>query len=193
MDIKHYRQQEYEANEIFMNRWSPRSLKPELIPEEELMKLFEAAKWAPSSFNSQPWRFIYTTRDSVDWEDYLDLLVDFNKSWAKNASALIILVSRKNFEYNEEPSTTHSFDTGAAWQNLALQASMQGLVAHGIGGFNHEKAKKTINITKEYHVEAMIVIGKQASKENLPVHLQDKEKPNARKKLKEIVFKGKMN
>jgi len=148
---------------------------------------------APSAYNDQPWRFIYIKRNSPNWENYLDVLVEFNKSWAKKASALIILISRKNYEYNEKKSTTNSFDAGAAWQNLALQASMQGLIAHGIGGFNHEATRKIANISEEYEVEIMIVIGKQGNKEELPEHIREKEKPNSRKKLKQIVFKEKLN
>ena len=151
-DLEKERPQEYDANTIFRNRWSPRAMSGENIKKEDLMSLFEAAKWAPSSFNSQPWRFIYVTRESKQWDDFFNLLVDFNKSWAKNASSLVIIASRKNFEYNEEFSKTHSFDTGAAWQNLALQASIKGFVVHAMGGFDHEEAKLLANIFEGYEV-----------------------------------------
>ncbi len=191
-DLSKERPQEYDANTIFRNRWSPRAMSGEEITEDELMKLFEAAKWAPSSFNSQPWRFIYAMKNSPEWQKFYDLLVDFNKSWAQNASALIIIASRKNFEYNEEYSKTHSFDTGAAWQNLALQASIQGLVSHGMGGFDHEEARKVANIPEGYEVEAMIAIGKPGERENLSKELQDAEQISERKKIKEIAFRVKM-
>ncbi|MCC7574259.1 nitroreductase family protein [Candidatus Woesearchaeota archaeon] len=192
MKLTEHRKTEQKINELFINRWSPRAMKPESITEQELLALFEAAKWAPSSYNSQPWRFIYALRDSEEWNQFLNLLIDFNKSWAKNASALIILVSRKNFEYNEEYSKTHSFDTGAAWQNLALQATMNDLIAHGIGGFDHEEARKIANISDAYKVEAMIAIGKPGNKEDLPLQLKEREQPSNRKSLKEIAFKGKL-
>lgn len=191
-DLSKKRIQEYNANTLFRNRWSPRSMSGEPITKEELMILFEAAKWAPSSFNSQPWRFIYAIKNTEYWGPFFDLLVDFNKSWAKNAAVLIIVVSRKNFEYNEEYSRTHSFDTGAAWQSLALQASINGLIAHGIGGFDHEQAKKVANISDQFEVEAMIAIGRPAEKTVLPKELQEAEIISDRKKIKEISFEGKL-
>ena len=192
MNLKKYRQQEYDADEIFMNRWSPRAMNGESLSDDDLMSLFEAARWAPSSYNSQPWRFIYATRDSDEWSSFFDLLVDFNKSWAKNASALVIVVSRKNFEHNEKFSPTHSFDTGSAWMSLALQASLKGLVAHGMGGFDHDKARLVAIIPEDFSVEAMIAIGKPGSVSDLPDSLKDSEVPKGRKSISEIAFRGKL-
>ncbi|MGH7790937.1 MAG: nitroreductase family protein, partial [Thermodesulfobacteriota bacterium] len=121
IDVSRYRKPEFDVDEIFLNRWSPRAMSGEEISEAELMSLFEAAKWAPSSFNNQPWRFLYSRRDSENWGLFFNLLAEFNQAWAKNASALIVIISRKTFDHNGKPSRTHSFDTGAAWQNLALQ------------------------------------------------------------------------
>src|SRR6187401_2753269 len=122
---------QHDVARFIVDRWSPRALSGESITHDELMSLFEAARWAPSSFNNQPWRFIYAKRTSSDWAKFLDLLVEGNKIWAKDAGVLIVIISRKNFEYNEKPSITHQFDTGAAWENLALEASIRGIVAHG--------------------------------------------------------------
>ena len=191
-DLETERPQEFDADKIFRNRWSPRAMSGENVDESDLMSLFEAAKWAPSSFNSQPWRFIYVTRESEQWHSFFDLLVDFNKSWAKNASVLILLVSRKNFEYNEEFSKTHSFDTGSAWQNLALQASLKGLVAHAMGGFNHEEARLVASIPEGYEVETMIAVGLPGKLEDLSESLRTSETPSSRKKISEFVFEGKM-
>jgi len=104
----------YKINPIILNRWSPRSMTDEKLSHEELMSLFEAARWAPSSANSQPWRFIYATRYTEEWNTLFNLLVDLNKIWAKNAAVLIVIVSKKEFEYNGNviPSVTHQFDTG---------------------------------------------------------------------------------
>jgi nitroreductase len=163
----------------------------ENIGDEDLMTIFEAARWAPSSFNSQPWRFIYAKKDDSEWNDLFDLLFEKNKLWAKNASALIVILSRKNFEHNNQLSRTHSFDTGAAWQNLALQASMNGFIAHAIGGFDYEKAQNQLNIPEEFSVEAMVAIGKPGNKEDLPLELQEREKQSDRNALSEIIIKGK--
>jgi nitroreductase len=180
----------YPIDRLFVDRWSPRAMSGESIPEEELLLLFEAARWAPSSFNNQPWRMLYARRDTEHWPLFLDLLVEFNKSWAKNAAALIVFISKTTFDHNDEPSVTHSFDTGAAWQNLALQASLKNLVAHGMQGFDYEKAKTTLKIPDGFRVEAMAVIGKPGKKEDLPEKLQERETPNDRRNLSEIVFEG---
>jgi nitroreductase len=112
---------DHPIDRIFLDRWSPRAMTGETIPEEELMVLFEAARWAPSSYNNQPWRILYARRDSEHWPLFFDLMVEFNQSWAKNAAALLLFISKTTFDMNTGTSVTHSFDTGAAWENLALQ------------------------------------------------------------------------
>jgi nitroreductase len=103
-----------EINPVFVNRWSPRGMTGEELDDEDLMALFEAARWAPSSYNNQPWRFIYAKRNTKSWNSLFDLLVEGNKAWAKDSAALMGLISRKNFEYNGKPSVTHQLDAGAA-------------------------------------------------------------------------------
>lgn len=184
------RQSEYPISDLILHRWSPRSMTGDSISHNDLMTIFEAAKWAPSSYNNQPWRFIYATRESSYWDTFYSLLVDFNQRWTKNAAVLVVIISKTTFN-NNQPSLTHSFDTGAAWQNLALQAHLLGFVAHGMEGFDYEKAKKMLHIPEEYQVEAMIAIGKKAPKENLPQDLQQKEIPSLRRSLEKTVFEGK--
>ena len=128
------RHSEYDINAMILNRWSPRAMSGEEISDTELMRLFEAARWAPSSYNGQPWRFIYAKRNTEHWDKHFNLMGDFNKSWTKNAAVLLVIISRKNFEHDEKPSVTHQFDAGAAWENLALQGETQGLVTHGMQG-----------------------------------------------------------
>jgi nitroreductase len=182
----------YKINPIILNRWSPRSMTDEKLSYEELMSLFEAARWSPSSANSQPWRFIYATRDTKEWNTLFNLLVEGNKLWAKNAAVVIVIVSKKEFEYKGKvtPSVTHQFDTGAAWENLALEATSRGLVVHAMAGFDHEKARRDLDIPNEYDVMAMIVLGKRGPKESLPLGLQEREIPSDRKPLGEIVMEG---
>src|SRR3989338_3627872 len=185
------RTSEYEINDIFLKRDSPRALSGEAISKEELMTLFEAARWAPSSYNAQPWRFIYAMRDTPEFEKMFSLLVEFNQSWCKNASVLVTVVSRKNFEHNNKPSATHSFDSGAAWENLALQAQTMGLVAHGMEGFDYAMAKEKLGVPDDYSVEMMFAVGKHCKIEDLPENLRADETPNDRKPLEEIIFEGK--
>jgi nitroreductase len=189
-EIQTKRTSEYSINPLILSRWSPRSMTGEELGDDDIMSLFEAARWAPSSFNNQPWRFIYAKRNTEHWDRLFNLLVDVNKTWAKNAALLAVVISRKNFEFNEKPARTHQFDTGSAWENLALEASSRGIVAHGMQGFDYEKAKTELRIPADFEVMAMIAIGKRGSKENLPTELQDKEKPNDRKALKDIIMEG---
>lgn len=141
-----HRKPKYGIHSIFVNRWSPRAMSQEPISEDELMALFEAARWAPSSYNGQLWRFIYAKKGTKNWGTLFDLLVEGNKAWAKNSAVLVCVISRKNFEFNEKPSVTHVFDAGAACENLALEGSRRCLVVHGMEGFDYGKAKKVFEI-----------------------------------------------
>lgn len=185
------RHSEHDINPLLLHRWSPRAMSGEEISDTELMRLFEAARWAPSSYNGQPWRFIYAKRNSEYWDKLFDLMVDFNKSWAKNAAALVVIISRKNFEHDDTPSVTHQFDAGAAWENLALQGETQGLVTHGMQGFNYDKARRDLSIPDTFDVMAMVAIGKPAPKEVLPAEVQQREQASDRKPLAEIIMEGK--
>ncbi len=184
------RQADHAIDKLFLDRWSPRAMSGETIPEEDLMVLFEAARWAPSSYNDQPWRILYARRDSTHWPLFFDLLVDVNKTWVRNAGALLLFVSKTTLTINGKPSITHSFDTGAAWENLALQGMLKGYVVHGMQGFDYERAKAALGIPDGYRVEAMAAIGKPGAKEALPEELQKREMPNVRRKLEETICEG---
>jgi nitroreductase len=192
-DYMKQRKSNYPISPIILNRWSPRAMTGEEISNETLMTLFEAARWAPSSFNNQPWRFIYAKRNSSYWQTFLDLLEPANQAWAKNAAVLIVMVSHNVFDYDGRPSRTHSFDAGAAWENLALQGSILGLVVHGMEGFNYDKASQVLKIPDTYTVEAMAAVGVYGNVEQLPKKLQDVDFPNDRKPLNEILFEGSFN
>ena len=188
--IAKYRPISAKIHPLIHNRWSPRSMTGESLTDEDLSALFEAARLSPSSYNAQPWRLIYTTNKDSEWNAYLDLLVEFNKSWCKKAAALIVIASRKRFEHNESPSQTHSFDAGAAWMSLALEGSNRGLVVHAMQGFDYEKAASLIKLPADFELNAMIAIGKKAPKESLSPELQEKEVPSGRRPLTEIIFRG---
>jgi nitroreductase len=187
------RKTDFPAESLLVDRWSPRAMSGEEISQDELMGLFEAARWAPSSFNAQQWRALYARRNTDHWPVFFDLLVDANKSWAKSAAVLVLFISRKRFEYNDEPSITHSYDTGAAWENFALQGFRQGLVVHGMEGFDYERARSELRIPEEYSVEAMAAIGRPAPKEVLPEKLQAREAPTDRRKVEQGVREGVFN
>ena len=181
------RKPDYDISPMFIHRWSPRALGREM-EEDELKALFEAARWAPSSYNNQSWRFIYSTYEDEEFEDFVGLLDEFNESWADSSYALIVLASKKTFDHNGEESITHSFDTGAAWENLALEAARRGLVAHGMQGFDYEKAKEVLDIPEEFEVEAMIAVGSKEDEESLPEDAR--VEPNGRKDMDEVVSRG---
>ena len=181
---------EHPINKIFLERWSPRAMSGEEVSATELMPLFEAARWAPSSYNNQPWRFVYARKGSESWNKFYNLMVEFNKSWAINASLLVVVVSKKTFDHNSQPAITHSFDTGAALQNLALQGSMNGMVIHAMEGFDYQTAKAELNIPEGYSIEAMVAIGKPGKQESLPKELKQRESPSGRKRISEFVFES---
>jgi nitroreductase len=184
------RRSDFEIDPIFLNRWSPRSMTGESLSDEELMPLFEAARWAPSSYNAQQRRFLYARRDTPHWDIFFDLLAEGNKVWCGNAAVLVVVIARKNFEFNEKLSRTNVYDTGAAWENLALEGCRRGLVVHGMQGFDYDKARTALSIPDNYDVCAMIAIGHRGRKENLPPELQEAEEPNDRRPLGEIVMEG---
>lgn len=189
-EVKKYRLSENKLSPLILKRWSPRSMTGEAISNDELMSLFEAAKWAPSSYNEQPWRFLYVLKEAKNWSLFFDLLGEFNQAWSQQAGALVLVLSRNNFVHNDKPNINHSFDTGAAWENLALEASEQGLVAHAMAGFDFDKARTDLNVPDTYTIEAMIAIGKPGEKENLPENMREMERPSERKKLAEIIKEG---
>jgi nitroreductase len=184
------RKPDHPIEALLLDRWSPRAMSGEEISPNELMRLFEAARWAPSSFNAQQWRVLYARRASPHWPTFLGLLVEGNKAWAQHAAALVLFLSRTTFQYNDEESITHSYDCGAAWENFALQGFSQGLVVHGMEGFDYERAKTELQIPDGYRVEAMAAVGKPGAKETLPERLRAKESPNDRRKLNESICEG---
>ncbi len=196
--IKNERIKENDVDDLFIDRWSPRSLSRDMS-EKEMMTLFEAARWSPSSSNSQPWRFLYSKNEDENWERYYNLLGEFNKIWCKNAAFLIVLLSRKNFELEEGEKEegydrNHSLGAGMAFMSLALQARMKNFIVHGMAGFDVEKTRKELEIPEGYEIECMIAVGKQGEiEESIPERMQKSEKPSQRKELNEIISKGKFN
>ncbi|MDB5775572.1 MAG: dehydrogenase [Herbaspirillum sp.] len=184
---------DFPINLQFVNRWSPRAFSGEEISEAAVHTFLEAARWAPSSYNSQPWRFVYARRGTAHWDRLLGLLNTFNQSWAKNASVLMIVISKDTFvgpDGKEAPAPCHTFDTGAAWAYLALQASLSGWHAHGMAGFDKEKSVSELGIPAGYTVEVALAIGKLADKSTLPERMQAGETPNSRKSVAEFAFDG---
>lgn len=191
IDVKKYRKPEYPIDDLFIKRWSPRAMSGEEITDQELMTLFEAAKWAPSSSNEQPWRFIYAKKNTPHWDAFFSFVSEGNKRWCKNAAVLVVACSKIRFTNYDADNRTHSFSAGSAFQNLQLQGSIMKLIVHPFAGFDEEKAAKDLGIPKEYFVDVMIAIGRQGEIENLEEKDRTREFPTDRKKLKEMVMEGK--
>ena len=181
---------EYPILPLFLDRWSPRAMSGEPIELAELMRLFEAARWAPSSANSQPWRMLFARRDTPHWPLFFDLLTDSNKIWCVRAAALVLFISKTVHEKTGKPSITNSYVTGASWENFALQGVISGLVVHGMQGFDYARAREVLRIPDDFRVEAMGAVGRPGRTEDLPEHLRDRDVPNGRRPLVEIVCEG---
>lgn len=186
-----FRKADFPIDPIFLKRWSPRAMSGQPITHDELMTLFEAARWAPSTYNEQEWRFLYARRDTELWNEFLGLLMPANQTWCGRAAVLVVVLSHKVFTRNGQPNPVHTFDAGSAWENLALQGGLMGLVVHGMAGFDRDKARRALGVPADYEVEAMIAIGKPGRLEDLPPELREREVPTGRKPVAEIAWEGK--
>jgi len=180
--------------ELIARRWSPRAIDPDQpVGREHLLALLEAARWAPSCFGDQPWRYLVWDRfhDAAGWRQAFECLAEGNQVWAKNAPLLMLSIVAPNFGHNDQPNRWAQYDTGAASENLCLQATALGLVAHQMGGFDSDQAKARFNIPADYTCMAMIAVGHPAPAEGLPDALRHKElATRERKPLSQIVFEG---
>jgi nitroreductase len=156
----------------------------------QVRQLFEAARWAPSCFNEQPWCFHYATSET-DREAFLSALVPRNQLWAQRAPLLIFVLARRSFGQSGRENRHAPFDAGAAWLSLALQAGKLGLYAHAMAGFNQRRAYTVLGVSEaEFHIMAAVAVGRKGSADHLPEEMQAIEKPNARRALDEIMVEG---
>jgi nitroreductase len=186
------RQPDHDIERVFVERWSPRAFTDDEIPDATLLRCFEAARWAPSGFNLQPWRFIYAKRGAPGWDVFLSLLTSSNLPWASNAAALILFASETVATWDgvEMKATSHSFDTGAAWSNFAHQAHLLGWHTHAIGGFDFNLARTSLGIPDRFAIETLVAIGRQGAPDTLPPKLAAREKPSARRPILESIMEG---
>ncbi|HWZ98517.1 MAG TPA: nitroreductase family protein [Candidatus Dormibacteraeota bacterium] len=183
---------EYPVQELIKNRWSPRAFSDKPVSPEVLQSLFEAARWAPSSNNEQPWAYIVATKDDTEnFEKSLGTLIEFNANWAKRASVLVIAVAELAFAKNNAANRNAQYDVGAASLQLALEATARGLVVHQMAGFDPETAKEAYNIPQGWEPIAAMAIGYPGDASSLPEPYQTREKaPRTRKRIREFVMSG---
>lgn len=165
------------------------------MPEEQLLSMFEAARWAHSAANRQPWRFTYALRGDANFDQYVHFLDDGNREWAHKAAAVVIVLSARRTKPTDGSAPraigTHSLDTGCALQSFTLQAAMMGYIAHPMGGVLPEKIREELGISDDdYKVECGVAIGRLAPAEELPERFREREKKSPRRPLDEIVFRG---
>lgn len=191
------RKTEYDISPVFVSRWSPRAFTGEPVEDAALFSLFEAARWAPSANNSQPWRFIYAKNGGAGWDKLLGLANENNRRWASRAGVLVALLSKKTHVRNGDteptPLRNHSLDAGAAWASLAFQAVHVGLATHAIGGFDRDNAPSVLGVPEGFQVEILIAIGKQGERADLPEDIQGREQPAPRKPLASFYAEGQFN
>lgn len=188
------RTSEADVDPMFLARWSPRAFTGEAMPQDQLNALFEAARWAPSAFNGQPWRFVYAHRGTADFDRLLDVLGPYNQVWVKNASVLLFVISdrfRRAEGRDPTPVRSHTFDAGAAWGYLALQASRMGWAAHGMAGFDLARSYEALGVSQaDYNVEIAVAVGRVADPATLDEALRAREIPSPRNPLAAFVFEG---
>ena len=173
-------------------RWSPRAFDERPVGSDLLRTLFEAARWAPSSNNEQPWRYIVASKDhKSDWTRLFDCLVEGNRRWAGGAPVLVLSIASMQFEDDGKPNRHAFHDTGLATENLVLQATALGLVAHQMAGFDVEKARADLSIPSGCEPVAMIAIGYPGDPAALPERLRERElQPRSRRPIEEWTFFG---
>lgn len=181
-------------HDLLAHRWSPRAIDQESpVDRAALTALLEAARWAPSCFGDQPWRFMVWDRfsDEAGWKSAFDCLAEGNQAWVRRAPVLVAAVADSEFSRNGKANRWGQYDTGAASENLCLQATALGLVAHQMGGFDPAKLADTFGIPERFTAMAMIAVGHPADPSTLPEDRQEDERaPRSRRPLGEIAFQG---
>ena len=186
---------QFPIHDLLRRRWSPRAYSEQMVEIEKLQSLFEAARWAPSSNNEQPWHFIVGTKaDPAAYDRLFACLMEGNKKWVFRAPVLMLSVARPNFEDEGTPNRHAWHDTGMAALSLCLQATAMGLIVHQMAGFDIEKARTDLDIPADHEPVAMIAVGYPGDPAELPDYLRERElKPRERKSVREFVAVGRWN
>jgi nitroreductase len=183
------RKLEHPADSQFIHRTSPRAMSGEALTREDLLPLFEAARWAPSCANSQPWRFVYALAGTPAFDAFFATLAPGNQAWCKRAGALV-LTCANTIMSNGSPSPTPAFDAGAAWMSFALQASLSGLVVHGMAGFDSAKGREVAHVPEDHQVIMMIAVGRPGKIDDLPEAYRAREEPTPRQSVEWFLREG---
>lgn len=184
---------DHPVDPMFPARWSPRAFAADTLSEGDVLRLIEAARWAPSASNLQPWRLAWGLRGDAAFAAIEATLSEGNRSWAGRAAALIAIgaaTTRTTADGTEAPNATHAFDAGAAWMSLALQAHLSGLVAHAMGGFDKAALAAALDVPAKIAIFAVVAVGRQGDPASLTPDQQARETPSLRKPLAAIAGHG---
>lgn len=184
---------EHPIHDLLARRWSPVAFDPRPLPRKQLATLLEAARWAPSCFNEQPWRFIVAMRgDGEHFETALRCLKEANQAWAKNASVLLFTAAKQTFTKNDKPNRYAQHDVGLAIENLVIQATADDLIVHQMAGIEHDRVRETYGVPDGYDVLTGVAIGYPGPVDDLPEKLQERQRgERSRHALGDIAFTGK--
>lgn len=177
----------YNIMEEIKQRWSTRAFSAENISDDDIFAVIEAAHYAPSCFNAQPWRYLIAKKPA-ELEKMRAVLTGDNQKWANKAPVLLLIMAYTKFEYNGKPNRWNQFDAGASWGYLSLEAHRRGLVTHAMGGFSQLKAREVFNISEEYDLLAVVALGKPGDKKDLPDDIAAREEPGIRKPLEDVIL-----
>ncbi len=178
------------ATDLINKRFSPLAFSNKNVEEEKIIKFFEAARWAPSAFNEQPWRFIYAHKiDTERFEKIRTTMVEGNNEWAQKAAVLMLVMAKKTFTHNANPNPYHQFDTGMAMENFIISALESGVYVHQMAGFDHELARRNFEVSDDYTIISIAAIGFPGETASLPENLQIRAaRPRTRKKISELLL-----
>ncbi len=181
---------DYSIHELIAQRWSPRAFSDKKVEPEKLQRVFEAARWAPSAYNAQPWNFLIGYKGDEVWTNVFETLIDFNKQWVKTAPILALCVAKVKSEKGANPLA--AYDCGQALYAICIQAEQEGLHVHQMSGFDAQKAAQILDVPEDYQVLTAFVIGYPGDLAQLPEDMQKMEKAaRQRRKVKDFVFTGK--
>lgn len=183
-----------QLNKLQEKRWSPRSFKDKEIPRDKILKIFDAGRKVPSSYNEQPWYFLLLSKDDENYQKLFDCMVEFNQSWAGNAHYLVVSIGKKYFSKessDKKPNRHYMFDVGAFMYGATLMATAMNLYIHQMAGFSPEKVTKEFSIPSDYEPLSMFVIGELGDNTDLSDELREKESPySPRKPIDKFLFKN---
>ncbi len=183
------RSNDYGIETLILNRWSPRAFLDKKVPDEEWRAVLDAAHWAPSSNNEQPWRFLVASQPET-LKKVQACLTERNQRWANRAPILIVVLSKPVYSRDGSKNHWHSFDAGAAWGYLALEAKHRGMIAHAMAGFSREKVMEACRVPQDWGLHAVVALGYQAPADHLPEDLKKRENPSLRKPLESLWREG---